>query len=87
VTARQRELERGAGVARTAINVALTPWGGSEACIDRYEAAIRLATDFQLSLARLVRVEPVRSLASTSASMTRDVGAAQLSVARWFLDD
>jgi hypothetical protein len=86
VTVRTIESERAAGVARSAVNVALSPWGGSEACIDRYEAGIRLATDLQLSLARFVRIEPVRSLASTSASITRDVGAAQLSAARWFFD-
>ena len=87
MTGRTVEAERAAGVARSAVNAALRPWGGSEACIDRYEAGIRLATDLQLSLARIVRFEPVRSLASTSASMTRDVGAAQLSAARWFLDE
>jgi hypothetical protein len=87
VTVRTSELERGAGVARSAVNLALAPWGGSEACLERYETGIRLAMELQLSLARFVRFEPVRSLASTSASMTRDVGAAQLSVARWFLDD
>ena len=29
----------------------------------------------------------MRSLASTLAGITRDVGAAQLSAARWFLDE
>ena len=86
MTGRTVEAERVAGAARSAVNTALGPWGGSEACLDRYEAGIRLATDLQLSLARIVRFEPIRSLASTSASMTRDVGAAQLSAARWFLD-
>jgi hypothetical protein len=87
VTGRTVDAERAAGVARSAVNTALRPWGGAEACIDRYEAGIRLAADLQLSLARYVRFEPVRTLASTSANMTRDLGAAQLSAARWFLDE
>ena len=48
---------------------------------------MRLATNLQLGVAKVVRVEPVRSFVSTLAGMTRDVGAAQLSAARWFLDD
>jgi len=71
------------GVARTA----LVPWGGTERVLDRYEAGVRMATNLQLSFAKAVRVEPVRTVASTLAGVTRDVGAAQLSVARWFLDD
>jgi hypothetical protein len=55
-------------------------------CIDAYEAVIGIAADVQLTVARLVLPEPVRSLAVTSASLTRDIGAAQLSTARWFLD-
>ena len=39
------------------------------------------------TFAKTVRVEPIRTIASTLAGVTRDVGAAQLSVARWFLDD
>ena len=46
-----------------------------------------MATNLQLNFAKTVRVEPIRTLASTLAGVTRDVGAAQLSVARWFLDD
>jgi hypothetical protein len=38
-------------------------------------------------VAKVVTVEPVRSVASVCAGVTRDVGAAQLSIARWFLDD
>ena len=56
------------------------------ACVDAYEVAIELATDFQLAVARAARIEPVRSLASTCADLTRDIGAAQLSTVRWFLD-
>ncbi len=71
------------GVGRTA----LTPWGGTERVLDRYEAGVRMASNLQLTFARVVPVEPLRSLASTMAGVTRDVGATQLSVARWFLDD
>jgi hypothetical protein len=75
------------GLIRVVAKTALAPWGGSLAVLDRYEAGIRTATNLQLQFARTVRVEPVRTLASTLAGVTRDVGAAQLSVARWFLDD
>jgi hypothetical protein len=75
------------GLIRVVAKTALAPWGGSLAVLDRYEAGIRMATDLQLNFAKTVRVEPVRTLASTLAGVTRDVGAAQLSVARWFLDD
>jgi len=54
--------------------------------VDAYEAGIGIATDLQLTVARVVRLEPVRSLAVASASLTRDIGAAQLSAARWLLD-
>jgi hypothetical protein len=74
-------------LARVCVNAALAPWGGAEACLDRYEAGVRLASNLQLSVAKVVRVEPLRSVASTLAGVTRDVGAAQLSAARWFLDE
>ena len=72
---------------RVVARTALAPWGGTMAVLDRYEAAIRMASNLQLQVAKTVRVEPVRTVASTLAGVTRDVGAAQLSVARWFLDD
>jgi hypothetical protein len=74
-------------LARICVNAALAPWGGSEAVLDRYEAGVRLASNLQLTVAKVVRVEPLRSAASTLAGVTRDVGAAQLSAARWFLDE
>ena len=74
-------------LARVFVKAALAPWGGSDAVLDRCEAGVRLATNLQLSVAKVVRVEPVRSFVSTLAGVTRDVGAAQLSAARWFLDD
>jgi hypothetical protein len=75
------------GLLRLGARAALAPWGGTETVLDRYEAGVRMATNLQLSFAKAVRVEPLRSIASTLAGVTRDVGAAQLSAARWFLDD
>jgi hypothetical protein len=75
------------GVIRVVGRTVLAPWGGSLAVFDRYETGIRMATNLQLYVAKTVRVEPIRTTASTLAGVTRDVGAAQLSVARWFLDD
>jgi hypothetical protein len=62
------------------------PWGAARACVDAYETGIRIATDVQLTVARTVRLEPIRSVAATCANLTRDIGATQLSAARWFLD-
>jgi hypothetical protein len=75
------------GLIRAVARTALVPWGGTETVLDRCEAGVRLATNLQLTLARTVSVEPIHTLASVLAGVTRDVGAAQLSVARWFLDD
>jgi hypothetical protein len=75
------------GLIRVVGRAALTPWGGTEKVLDRCETAIRMATNAQLNFAKTVRVEPIRTIASTLAGVTRDVGAVQLSVARWFLDD
>jgi hypothetical protein len=77
------EAGRGAEVTRVVLDAALAP---SRLCVDAYEVGIRIATDLQLSVARAVRIEPVRSLAATCADLTRDIGAAQLSTVRWFLD-
>ena len=42
--------------------------------------------DLQLTVANAVRLEPIRSFVAACANATRDVGATQLSTARWFLD-
>jgi hypothetical protein len=55
-------------------------------CIDAYELGIRAATDLQMTLAKVYELEPVRSLAATCADLTRDIGATQVSSARWILD-
>ena len=72
---------------RAGTHAALTPWGGTETVLNRYEAGVRMASNLQLGFGKAVRVEPLRSIASTLAGVTRDIGAAQLSAARWFLDD
>ena len=77
------ELERGVEITRVVLEAALAP---TRLCVDAYEVGIRIATDVQFTVARAVRVEPVRSLVATGANLTRDIGAAQLSTARWFLD-
>jgi hypothetical protein len=57
-----------------------------EAAIDAYEDAIRYASDAQRRLAGRVPFEPVGVILRVSADLTRDIGAAQLSGARWLLD-
>jgi len=79
-------LERGVDGAGKLAGSALMLWGGPEACIDAYEDGIRAATEFQLSLARALDVEPARSLAATYVNLTRDLVAAQVSSARWLFD-
>jgi hypothetical protein len=80
------KLERAVDAVGAVAKTALAPWGGAEACVDAYEAAIRAATDAQLNVARVIGVEPIRSLVASWAEVTRDVGATQLSSARWILD-
>jgi hypothetical protein len=75
------------GLIRALGRAALHPWGGAEKVLDRCESGVRMATNLQLSVARTVAVEPIRTIASTLAGVTRDVGAVHLSIARWFLDD
>jgi hypothetical protein len=77
---------RGEDQARAAIELALSPWGGSAACIDAYETGIRALTELQWSVARVIDLEPVRSIASSCADLTRDIAATQVSSARWLLD-
>jgi hypothetical protein len=70
----------------TVAKTTLVPWGGAEACVDACEAAIRAATDAQLNVARVIAVEPVRSVVASCADVTRDMGATFLSSVRWILD-
>ena len=57
-----------------------------EAVINGYEDMIRRSCDLQRTLARGVPFEPVRSILNTTADLTRDIAAVQLSGARWLLD-
>jgi hypothetical protein len=78
--------DRAVDIAGRVAKVALVPWGGAEACVDAYEAAVRAATDVQLSTARAIAIEPVRCVFASCADLTRDIGATQLSSMRWILD-
>jgi hypothetical protein len=79
-------LERGAELTRTFLNTAMAPWGGCRELVDGYETGLRALTEVQLAVARALRVEPARALAASYADITRDLGATQLSTARWILD-
>ena len=57
-----------------------------EAVINGYEDVIRRSCDLQRALAWGVPFEPVRSILDTTADLTRDIAAVQLSGARWLLD-
>jgi hypothetical protein len=57
-----------------------------EAAVNGYEDMIRRACDLQRALARAVPYEPARSILNTTADLTRDIAAVQLSGARWLLD-
>ncbi len=46
----------------------------------------KLRDEFERALARALAFEPARSILNTTADLTRDVAAAQLSGARWLLD-
>jgi uncharacterized protein YcfJ len=79
-------LERVVDVVGRIARTALIPWGGAEACLDLCETAIRSVTEAQLTAAQVIAVDPARAIVATTANMTRDIGAAQLSAARWILD-
>jgi hypothetical protein len=82
----KHKLERPNDVTRVVLEGLCAPWGGSRTCTDAYERSVEVAADLQLAVAEAVSVEPFHSLAATWAGMTRDVGATQLSAARWYLD-
>jgi len=56
-----------------------------EAAVNAYEDMIGRACDLQRTLAHALP-RPARSLLNTTADLTRDIGAVQLSGARWLLD-
>jgi hypothetical protein len=53
-----------------------------EAAVNAYEDTIRRSCDLQRALARALGVDVL----NTTADLTRDVAAVQLSAARWLLD-
>jgi hypothetical protein len=57
-----------------------------EVAVNGYEDMIRRSCDLQLVLARALPFEPARSILNTTAELTRDIAAVQLSGARWLLD-
>jgi predicted transcriptional regulator len=57
-----------------------------DALINGYEDVIRRSCDMQRTIARGVPIEAVRSILDTTADLTRDIAAVQLSGARWLLD-
>ena len=82
----QAQLEHVVRGARELAETALGPWGGAAAYIDAYEAAIRSVADAQVTAARAVHLAPARSIVALYAGLMRDVGAVQVSTARWILD-
>jgi hypothetical protein len=57
-----------------------------EAAVNGYDDMIRRSCDLQRTLARTLPFEPARSILNTTADLTRDIAAVQLSGARWLLD-
>jgi hypothetical protein len=53
-----------------------------EAAVNGYDDLIRRSCDLQRTLARALGVD----LLNTTADLTRDIAAVQLSAARWLLD-
>ena len=80
------QLEHVVHAARNVVETALGPWGGSAACIEAYEAAIHSAAQAQVIVAHAVHLQPARTIVALCADLTRDVGAVQVSAARWILD-
>lgn len=77
---------RGIVAERRVVELALAPLGGAARCIDAYESGIGTVSALLRAIARVAGVEPVRTVAAAAADVTRDIGAAQASVARWLLD-
>jgi hypothetical protein len=57
-----------------------------ETAVNAYEDMIRRPCDLQRSLAHALPFEPARTILNTTADLTRDIAAVQLSGARWLLD-
>jgi hypothetical protein len=57
-----------------------------EAAVNGYEDVVRRSCELQRALAHALGFEPARSILNTTADLTRDIAAVQLSGARWLLD-
>jgi len=57
-----------------------------EAAVNGYDDMIRRSCELQRALARALPFEPARRILDTTADLTRDIAAVQLSAARWLLD-
>ena len=57
-----------------------------EAAVAAYEDMIRRSCDLQRTLAQVLPQGPASSLLDTTADLTRDIGAVQVSGARWLLE-
>ena len=57
-----------------------------EGAVNAYEDVIRRSCDLQRALAHALPRGPARSHLNTTADLTRDIGAVQLSGARWLID-
>ena len=57
-----------------------------EAAVNAYEDMIGRSCDLQRTLARALPHGPAHSVLSTTADLTRDIGAVQVSGVRWVLD-
>ena len=79
-------VEHGVHALRGAVAFGLGPWGGPAAVIDLYETAVSSAVTAQQDVALAVGLSPARSILALCADLTRDVGAVQVSTARWLLD-
>ena len=82
----QDKRELPAAMTGVVLEASLAPWGARRICTDAYETTIQVTADLQLTVAHAVSLEPIRSFVAACANVTRDVGATQLSTARWFLD-
>ena len=82
----QDKRELPAAMTGVVLEASLAPWGARRICTDAYETTIQVTADLQLTVAHAFRLDPIRSFVAACANVTRDVGATQLSTARWFLD-
>jgi hypothetical protein len=76
---------RGITAEHRVIELALGPWGGAARYIDACESRVETVSDLLRAIARVAGFEPVRTVVAAAADLTRDIGAAQASAARWLL--